>query len=49
MAKQTDYGARPRPLAPLSTDEERAVHLEWVRANLKDKAVWLKAGLEAAE
>ena len=49
LAKQTAYGARPRPLAPLSTDEERATHLAWVRDNLKDKAVWLKLGLEGAE
>jgi DNA polymerase-3 subunit epsilon len=44
-AAQTAYGERPRPLAPRSTDEERARHAEWVRATLKDKAVWLKLGL----
>jgi DNA polymerase-3 subunit epsilon len=49
LAKQTAYGARPRPLGPRSTDEERATHLDWVRANLKDQAVWLKLGLGRGE
>lgn len=44
-AVQAAYGARPRPLAPLSTDEERALHETFVREVLKDKAVWLKHGL----
>lgn len=39
------YGARPRPLAPRCTDDERAAHALFVRATLKDKAVWLKFGL----
>ncbi len=39
------YGARPRPLAPRSTDAERAAHAQFVAATLKDKAVWLKVGL----
>jgi DNA polymerase-3 subunit epsilon len=39
------YGARPRPLAPRSTEDERARHLEFVSKTLKDKAVWLKFGL----
>ena len=42
------YGPRPRPLAPRSTDAERAAHLSFVRKALKDKAVWLKLGLEGA-
>jgi DNA polymerase-3 subunit epsilon len=46
LAKTTEYGARPRPLAPRSTDDERAAHAQFVRANLKDKALWLKMGLE---
>ena len=45
LSPQTQYGARPRPLAPRSTEEERALHAEFVRANLKDKAVWLKLGV----
>lgn len=44
-ATQASYGARPRPLAPRSTDDERAAHLEFVNKHLKDKAVWLKTGL----
>ena len=44
VAKTTAYAARPRPLAPRSTDEERAAHAEFVRDNLKDKAIWLKMG-----
>ena len=44
-AMQAAYGARPRPLAPRSTDEERALHENFVREVLKDKAVWLKHGL----
>ena len=44
-AIQASYGARPRPLALRSTDEERAAHETFVREVLKDKAVWLKHGL----
>ena len=40
------YGARPRPLAPRSSGEERAAHIAFVRATLKDKALWLQQGLE---
>jgi DNA polymerase-3 subunit epsilon len=47
-AAVTAYGPRPRPLAPRSTDEERARHLAFVKKALKDKAVWLKLGLEGA-
>ena len=36
------YGARPRPLAPRSTDQERAAHEAFIASALKDKAVWLK-------
>ncbi|HYF21814.1 MAG TPA: DNA polymerase III subunit epsilon [Caulobacteraceae bacterium] len=38
--RTTAYGARPRPLAPLSTEAERAAHAEFVRKVLKDKALW---------
>jgi DNA polymerase-3 subunit epsilon len=44
-AVQAAYGARPRPLTPRLTDEERALHESFVRDVLKDKAVWLKVGL----
>ena len=36
------YGARPRPLAPRSTETERAAHAAFIEGALKDKAVWLK-------
>lgn len=44
-AVQAAYGARPRPLMSLITDEERTAHEAFVRDVLKDKAVWLKVGL----
>jgi DNA polymerase-3 subunit epsilon len=44
-AGETRYGERPRPLAPRSTEAERAAHLAFVREALKTDAVWLKFGL----
>ena len=41
----TQYGERPRALPARSTDDERAAHAEFIRANLKDKALWTKLGL----
>ena len=46
QGRTADYGRRPRPLEPCSTEAERALHLEFVKANLKDKAIWLKLGLD---
>ncbi|HEX8569255.1 MAG TPA: DNA polymerase III subunit epsilon [Caulobacteraceae bacterium] len=34
------YGARPRPLAPLSTEAERAAHAAFVEKVLKDASLW---------
>ncbi len=34
------YAARPRPLAPRSTDAERERHAQFVAEVLKDKAIW---------
>ncbi len=48
-ASQTQYGERPRPLAARSTDEERALHTQFVRDNLKDKALWVKLGVVVIE
>jgi DNA polymerase-3 subunit epsilon len=48
QVEQNAYGPRPRPLAPRSTEAERAAHLQFVQKTLKDKAVWLKHGLEEA-
>lgn len=45
-ATQAAYGARPRPLVPRSTEAERERHREWVEKTLKDKAIWLKLGLQ---
>lgn len=44
-ANQTAYGARPRPLAPRCTDDERAAHHAFVAEVLSEKAIWLKTGL----
>lgn len=44
-ATQASYGARPRPLALRSTEDERAAHAEFIAKHLKDKTLWLKAGL----
>lgn len=48
QAVRVAYGERPRPLQPRSTEAERARHLEWVQATLKDKAIWLKLGIGEA-
>jgi DNA polymerase-3 subunit epsilon len=45
-SQTSTYGARPRPPVPRSTDEERTLHRDFVQSNLKDKAVWLKWGLD---
>ncbi|WP_420470108.1 DNA polymerase III subunit epsilon [Brevundimonas sp. FT23042] len=39
-------GARPRPLSPRSTEAERAAHLEFLKANLKDHSLWEGYGLD---
>jgi len=44
-AAQIVHGPRPRPLAPRSSEAERAAHLAFVTLALKDKALWLKYGL----
>ena len=41
-ARHTAYGARPRPLGPRSTEEERAAHEAFVASSVTD-AIWLKA------
>ncbi len=45
VAGEVRYGARPRPLAPRSTDAERLAHAAFVRDALKD-AVWLRFAAE---
>ena len=44
-AVRIEHGPRPRPLAPRSTDAERAAHLAFIRNALSGKALWLRFGL----
>jgi DNA polymerase-3 subunit epsilon len=44
-AKQNVYGARPRPLAPRSTEEERSLHAAFIRDKIKNDELWGKFGL----
>ena len=44
-AKQNDYGARPRPLAPRSTEAEREIHAAFIRKVVKNDELWSKYGL----
>ena len=44
-AKQNVYGARPRPLAPRSTEAEREIHAAFIRDVLKTDELWKKHGL----
>ena len=46
MAERSAYGARPRPLAPRSTEAERAIHAEFVRDALKGGGLWAGLGLD---
>jgi len=45
VASKTEYGTRPRPLAPLSTEEERATHAAFIRGVVKSEDLWGKFGL----
>ena len=44
-ATQNDYGARPSPLAPRSTDAERDNHASFIRDVLKSDELWSRFGL----
>ncbi|MFN3584773.1 DNA polymerase III subunit epsilon [Phenylobacterium sp.] len=44
-ATRNAYGARPRPLAPLSTEEERAAHAAFIREVVKSEELWGRFGL----
>ena len=44
-ASRNAYGARPRPLAPLSTEEERTMHAAFIRDVVKSEELWGKFGL----
>jgi len=43
--RENVYGARPRPLAPRSTEAERAAHLSFIQDVVKDDSLWKKHGL----
>jgi DNA polymerase-3 subunit epsilon len=43
-ATRNDYGARPRPLAPRSTDEERLIHASFIRDVVKSDELWKRFG-----
>jgi DNA polymerase III subunit epsilon len=44
-AKNNSYGARPRPLGPRSTEEERQTHASFIRDVVKSDSLWKKFGL----
>ena len=45
VAARVEYGPRPRPLAPRSTEAERAVHAAFIREAVKGEELWGKFGL----
>lgn len=44
-AIRSAYGARPRPLEPRSTEEERQIHAVFIRDVVKNDELWKKHGL----
>jgi DNA polymerase-3 subunit epsilon len=42
---RAEYGARPRPLAPRATEEERARHAAFIRDKVKGEDLWSRFGL----
>ncbi|MET0294122.1 MAG: DNA polymerase III subunit epsilon [Phenylobacterium sp.] len=46
VARQSAYGARPRPLPFRSTDAERALHAAFILDVVKSDTLWKKHGLE---
>jgi DNA polymerase-3 subunit epsilon len=45
VASRASYGARPRPLEPRSTEEERLVHANFIRDVVKNDDLWKKHGV----
>jgi DNA polymerase-3 subunit epsilon len=45
VAARINYGARSRPLAPLSTEDERAAHAAFIRDKVKGETLWERFGL----
>lgn len=46
VTARTDYGPRPRTLAPRSTEAERAIHAAFIRDKVKGEMLWAPFGLE---
>ena len=46
FAASGGHAPRPRPLAPRSTEEERAAHVAFLVATLKDQSLWQGYGLD---
>jgi DNA polymerase III subunit epsilon len=44
-ATRSAYGARPRPLEPRSTEEERQIHASFIRDVVKRDDLWKKFGV----
>ena len=44
VASRASYGARPRPLEPRSTEEERLVHAGFIHDVVKNDTLWKKHG-----
>jgi DNA polymerase-3 subunit epsilon len=42
---RVEYGARPRPLAPLCSDDERLAHAAFIREAVKGEELWDRFGL----
>jgi DNA polymerase-3 subunit epsilon len=45
VASRAAYGARPRPLDPRSTEEERLIHASFIREVVKSDGLWKKFGV----
>jgi DNA polymerase-3 subunit epsilon len=45
VSSRNDYGPRPRPLAPRSTEGERETHAAFIRDVVKNQDLWAKFGL----
>jgi DNA polymerase-3 subunit epsilon len=45
VSSRNDYGPRPSPLAPRSTEGERETHAAFIRDVVKNQDLWAKFGL----
>ena len=48
-ALASSYGARPRPLAPASTEAERDRHAAFIRAMMPDLSLWTRVAPDLAD